>query len=567
MRPVSAAAPPPPRTVRDLLRDRAADDATALRFEDESWSWREHVQASLDRAAWLLELRRALPAGAPFHLGVLLDNVPEYSFLLGAAAFAGAAVVGINPTRRGDELARDIRHTECAWIVTEERYLPLLDGLPRGRASRGLGARVFVIDTPAWRAAVAKHAGAPDPDVPLDPLAPYLLIFTSGTTGQPKAAVCSQQRLAFIGWNICTNRGVARGDVCYQAMPLFHSNQLMAGWVPALHGGATLALRRKFSASGFLPDVRRYGVTFFNYVGKPLTYILATPERPDDADNTLKLAFGNEAAEHDLERFAARFGCKVSDAYGSTEGSVQIQRVPGQPAGALGRGQPGTVILDPETGREKPPARFDASGRLVNADECIGEIANVQSAPTFEGYWNNPEANAARVRANTYWTGDLGYRDEQGFLYFAGRDFDWLRVDGENFAAAPVERILVRHEPVELAAVYAVPDADVGDQVMAALTLRPGARFDPAAFERFLAAQRDLGTKQAPRYVRVATKLPSTETNKILKRVLRRERWECADPVWLREASGSYRLLTQDDVTTIRTRFRARNREAVLDSL
>ena len=561
-KPVSAPVLPTPRTVRDLLRDRAHDDATALLFEDERWSWREHVQASLDRAALLLALHRELAPAAPFHLGVLLDNVPEYSFLLGAAAFAGAAVVGINPTRRGAELERDIRHTDCGVIVTEERYLPLLEGLDTGVPSE----RVFVIDTPAWRAAVGKHAGAVDPGVALDPLAPYLLIFTSGTTGQPKAALCSQQRLAFIGWNICTNRGVAPGAVCYQAMPLFHSNQLMAGWVPALYCGATLAMRRKFSASGFLPDVRKYGVTFFNYVGKPLTYVLATPEQPDDASNTLKLAFGNEAAEHDLERFARRFGCKVADAYGSTEGSVSIQRVPDQPAGALGMGQPGTVILDPETGTEKPPARFDAHGKLVNADECIGEIANVQSAASFEGYYKNPEADSARVRAGVYWTGDLGYRDNEGFLYFAGRDFDWLRVDGENFAAAPIERILVRHAPVELAAVYAVPDAEVGDQCMAALTLRPGASFDAVAFAAFLAAQRDLGTKHAPRYVRIAKELPGTQTHKILKRVLRRERWECADPVWLREADARYRRIAADDVAALRARFRARGREAVLEA-
>lgn len=559
---MSAAQPPPPRTVRDLLRARTHDEGVALRFEDESFRWREHVAASQERAALLLALHRTLPPGAPFQLGVLLDNVPEYSFLLGAAAFAGAALVGINPTRRGAELERDIRHTDCAVIVTEERHRGLLAGIDTGVPPE----RTFVVDTAAWRAAVAEHAGAGDPDVPLDPLAPYLLIFTSGTTGQPKAAICSQQRLAFIGWHVCTNRGVSRGDVCYQAMPLFHSNQLMAGWAPALHCGATMVFRRRFSASGFLPDVRKYGVTFFNYVGKPLTYILATPSLPDDADNTLAVAFGNEGAEHDLERFAKRFGCVVVDAYGSTEGSVAIQRVPGQPPGALGLGQPGTVILDPETGAEKPPARFDASGRLLNPDECIGEIANRQSAPSFEGYYANPEANAARVRAGTYWTGDLGYRDEQGFLYFAGRDFDWLRVDGENFAAAPVERILARHEPVELAAVYAVPDPEVGDQCMAALTLRPRAAFDPAAFAGFLAAQGDLGTKQAPRFVRIAEQLPSTETNKILKRVLRRERWECADPVWLREADGGYRRLGAGDVAALRARFRERGREAALDT-
>jgi fatty-acyl-CoA synthase len=548
--------------MRDLLRERASDDATALRFEDDAWSWRAHVQASRDRAAWLRALGRTLAPGAPLHVGVLLDNVPEYSFLLGAAAFAGAAVVGINPTRRGAELARDIRHTDCALLVTERRHAGLLAGLDTGVPRE----RVFVVDAPGWREALAPYAGSADPDVALDPRAPYLLIFTSGTTGQPKAAICSQQRLAAIASHVCTNRAVGRGDVCYQAMPLFHSNQLMAGWAPAVQCGASMVFRRRFSASGFLPDVRKYGVTFFNYVGKPLTYILATPERPDDADNTLKIAFGNEGAEHDLERFAKRFGCQVADAYGSTEGAVAIQRVPGQPPGALGMGQPGTVVLDPETGLERPPARFDAHGRLLNADECIGEIANRQSAAAFEGYYRNPEADAARVRAGVYWTGDLGYRDAQGFLYFAGRDFDWLRVDGENFAAAPVERILARHEAVELAAVYAVPDPEVGDQCMAALTLRPGAAFDPAAFARFLGKQRDLGTKQAPRYVRIAERLPSTETNKILKRVLRRERWECADPVWLREADGSYRRLGAADVAALRERFRARGREAVLDT-
>jgi fatty-acyl-CoA synthase len=224
------------------------------------------------------------------------------------------------------------------------------------------------------------------------------------------------------------------------------------------------------------------------------------------------------------------------------------------------------VILDPETGEEMPPAEFDAGGRLLNADACIGEIANRESAPSFEGYYRNVEANAARVRDGIYWTGDLGYRDAAGFLYFAGRDFDWLCVDGENFAAAPVEQILARHAPVALAAVYAVPDAEVGDQAMAAFTLRPGAHFDPDAFAAFLEAQPDLGTKQAPRYVRVARELPSTQTHKVLKRVLRRERWECADPVWWRAPDGRYLRLGPADVSALRARFRARGREAVLDT-
>jgi fatty-acyl-CoA synthase len=548
----------PPPSVRDLWRARREDARVGLRFEDEAYSWREMDQAARDRAALLLALRTP---GAPFHVGVLLDNVPEFSFLLAAAAYAGATVVGINPTRRGAELERDIAHSDCQLLVTEDRHAALLDGIRLPMRAE----RRFSIDSPRWREAVAKFAGSPEPQIELNPAAPYLLIFTSGTTGQPKAAICSQLRLGGIARTIVALRGIASDDVSYQVMPMFHSNALMAGWAPAVHAGAMIVLRRKFSASSFLADVRKHGVTYFNYVGKPLTYVLATPELPDDADSTLRLAFGNEAADHDLERFAKRFGCTVIDAYGSTEGSVSIARVPGMPAGALGVGIPGTVILDPETGAEMPPARFDAAGKLLNADEAIGEIANVQSAVTFEGYYKNDEANAARVRNKIFWTGDLGYRDAQGFIYFAGRDFDWLRVDGENFAAAPVERILTRHPDIALAAVYGVPDEEVGDALMAALILRPGAAFEPEAFAAFLAQQPDLGTKQSPRYVRVASELPQTQTNKILKRELRKERWECADPVWLRTKSG-YRALGGRDLDAIRERFRARGRENLLAS-
>ena len=151
-----------------------------------------------------------------------------------------------------------------------------------------------------------------------------------------------------------------------------------------------------------------------------------------------------------------------------------MQRTPDTPPGALGRAPEGTVVLDPATGKECPPACFDDRGRLLNAEEAIGELVSKAGGAGFEGYWRNDDAERARLREGWYWTGDLAYRDDAGFFYFAGRDHDWLRVDGENFASAPIERILQRHPDVVLAAVYAVPDPAVGDQVMAALQLRPG---------------------------------------------------------------------------------------------
>jgi fatty-acyl-CoA synthase len=324
-------------------------------------------------------------------------------------------------------------------------------------------------------------------------------------------------------------------------MPLFHSNAVMAGYAPALAAGATMALARRFSASAFLPDVRRFGATYANYVGKPLTYVLATPERPDDSDNPLRIVFGNEAADRDIEAFGRRFGCLVVDSYSSTENAVIVQRTPDMPPGALGRPLPGVQVLDPVTGDEVPVARLDPHGRLLNGDEAIGELVNTSGAGFFAGYYNDPDADAARMRGGMYWSGDLAYRDADGFVYFAGRTAEWLRVDGENLAATPVEQILHRHPDVLQAAVYAVPDdSGVGDQVMAALVLREGRVFDPVGFEEFLDRQEDLGTKSRPRHVRVASTLPQTPTNKVLKRSLRSDGVDGhPDPVWSRAERGT----------------------------
>ncbi len=242
----------------------------------------------------------------------------------------------------------------------------------------------------------------------------------------------------------------------------------------------------------------------------------------------------------------------MQDAYGSTEGGASVTRTPDTPRGALGRAMAGTLIINPDTGEECPRAVFDEHGLLLNAEEAIGEMVSQTGGAGFEGYWHNAEAEASRVRDGWYWTGDLAYRDEDDFFYFAGRDFDWLRVDGENFAAAPIEGILQRHPDVVLASVYAVPDTVVGDQVMATVLLRPGSAFDPTGFAEFLAGEADLGTKWAPRYVRVTDDLPETATTKVLKRVLRNEGWRCPEPVWWRpERDGGYRLLTSEDVDAL----------------
>ena len=522
-------------TVAALLRVHEHDERPALFFDDEVFTYTEMVAGAAQRAALLSSL---LDPGAPPHVGVLLDNVPEYPMWLAGAAFAGACVVGVNPTRRGADLARDVAHTRCQVLVTERSKLALLQGI-------GLGipdTRILVVDDPSYADASGPFAGAPLPDVDPDSSARFLLLFTSGTTGAPKAVIVSQGRLWGISQKMVEMFSLTPDDVSYSVMPYFHGNALMTSWAPVVAGGGAVVLRRRFSASAFLPDIRRYGCTYFNYVGRTVQYILATPERSDDAANPLVKVFGNEAGWHEITAFERRFGCRVTDGYGMSEGGANISRVPGTPPAALGIGAPGTdlYVADPETGDERPRARFDANGRFLNPGEAIGELVNRGAAAGFEGYWDNPEASAARIRDGAYWTGDLVYRDDADFYYFAGRDQDWLRVDGENFSAAPVERILSRFEGLRSVAVYAVPDPVVGDVCMAALEMEPGVLFDPATFDSFLAGQSDLGTKMNPRLVRIVAggAMPTTETNKLMRRALRRERWEVLDPLWWRPRTG-----------------------------
>ncbi|XVQ12976.1 AMP-binding protein [Spirillospora sp. CA-255316] len=546
-------------TVAELLRARADDDRPGLRCADDgrSWTWREVVAECEDRALRLAA--RARP-DRPAHVGVLLDNVPEMVFLLGGAALSGAVLVALNPTRSAAELAGDADRADCDLIVTQARHADLAAAVA---ASAPAPLPVLSIENASYRADPPPAPPAAPPGPP-DAGTLLMLIFTSGTSGRPRAVRVTHRKVAVPGENLA-GRLLGPGDVVYCPMPLFHSGAVMAAYAPALAAGAELVLRSRFSASGLLPDVRAHGCTYLHYVGKALSYALATPETPADRDNPLRIAFGNEAAPREQQAFAERFGCAVVDAYGSTETAISLSPDPAGPPGSLGRLGEGIKVLDPETGRACPPARLDASGRLLNGDEAIGELVNTRGLGLFDGYYNEDAPD--RLRDGMFWSGDLAYADEHGHVYFAGRSADRIRVDGENFGAAQVERVLADLPGVRRLAVYGVPDAASGDQVMLALVLDTEAGpFDPEAFAAYLRRREDLGPKWPPRYVRIASDLPATASNKILKRSLVRDGWRTGDPVWWRPGRDlGYRPMTPDDKARLRADFERRGRLHLLE--
>ncbi len=561
-----------------LLRRNATDpgirDRIAIKFGDESWT---HAQYYAESCRYANLFRERIPSDAKRHVAVLADNTPQYLFAFGGAALIGGTIVGLNHTRRDEHLLRDATHTDCALVLTEPRHLELIasihsdlppilcsdfyDALPSGSGTTdAIGESLSV--------ALAK-VGDTDPGFEPDVDSPWALIFTSGTSSAPKAVICTQRRLLVTGNRMSILMDLSPDDCGYICMPLFHSNAVQVGWAPSIVTGCGVGLARKFSASGWLPDVRRYQSTYFNYTGKPLAYLLATPELADDADNSLRISFGNEGSPGIVNGFSRRYAVEVIDSYGATEGGVAVNRDSSTPPTALGRPVESVKVVDAD-GNPMIAASFDESGRLTNADACVGEIVNTAGVGPFEGYYNNDDATNTTSRFGWYWSGDLGYFDADGFMYFAGRNADWIRVDGENFPAAPIEEVLRQAPGVILAAVYGVPDDAAGDQAMAGLVLAQGAAFDGVAFAAWLDGISAIGPKWRPRYVRLMAEPPTTGTNKIVKRTLQHHKWRadrCAgDQIFVRlRGDAHYRAFEATDEAALYASFVAQQRERFWD--
>ena len=354
-----------------MIRRRRGDTNTALLFEDEPWTWDEHAGASATRAALACALAatRTVPHRVP-------PRERPRAQLLARRRRGGRSDDGRHQPHAAGRRARR-RHPPHRLPARRHRaQAPAAARRSRPRRSRAIASSSSTPTSTARSCdqhrddVVPRRRRARRRD-----RAPGVHV---GNVGRAEGG----DRLAAPARPVRAQRcseaqELTAESVCYLAMPMFHSNALYAGWSPAVYAGATIALRRRFSASGFLDDVRRYGVTYFNYVGKPLSYILATPPRPDDREHTLVRVLGNEGTERDIARFSERFGVPVTDSYGSTEGGVTVRRSPSQPTGALGRAPRRRARRrSGDAARRARPRGSTTPGGSSIADECIGEIVN-----------------------------------------------------------------------------------------------------------------------------------------------------------------------------------------------
>ena len=575
----------------------------AIRSGDIAWSYRQFRDEAVRYAHFLLRRLGPIDDKRPGHVAMLLDNQPQLLALYAGCGFAGLTLFGVNTGLRGDPLAGVINQSGARILVVGERLLPEVERI-RAKLEHIAPENLLVLREPSGMPLgaadleeclaleVAKPGESLDsPAVKVAPDSNLMVIYTSGTTGLPKGINNNHFKLLVIGLNVSRNLGLGPDDVGYACMPLFHSNAMFLGFQPAFQVGGTLSMRERFSASSFVPDVLRYGVSYWNYVGEPVHYILGAIEKEYAGDETrilrevaqnprnrLRYAVGNGAAPPDIDRFMRWLGLEdMFELYGSTEAAISTFRKKTDPRGSVGEITDASVKILNEHGGECPPARLGPDGKILNYTETVGEICRVApDTALFQGYFANPEANSAKVRDDVYHSGDLGHivvKGAQRFLYFDGRTDDWIRKDGENFSAAQVARLLQEHADVTLAAAYGAPCHVSDELVMAALKLRPGVRFDPQGFFDFCETQVTGGgmdRKWFPDFVRIVDEFEYTQTQKVLVRNLKQAHFDRrqlpdAELYWRRRGEPSFRPFTRDDWEGLWREFAASERLQLLD--
>lgn len=494
-----------------------------VRFEGEAITYGE-ANARVNRYADVLT-RLGVRRGDV--VGILMKNRPETLLVTLAAVKLGAVAGMLNHHQRGDVLTHSLALLDSRVLVVGEECREAIDSL-------GAAPRAKTVLTGAeleWAAEEVDDANpAACEEVRGSDRAFY--IFTSGTTGLPKASLMSHYRwlksMSGIG---AMGVRLRRSDTLYCALPLYHNNALTVSLSSVLSSGATFAIGRSFSASRFWDDAKVNGATAFVYIGEVCRYLLNQPPSATDRLNDIRLIVGNGLRPEIWTEFTERFGIdRVAEFYGASECNIAFVNALGVERTAGLCPLPYAVVeFDPDTGR----ARRDARGRLRRV--AVGEVGLLLSKVTdrspFDGY-TDPDASESKLVRDGFKDGDCWFDTgdlvrSQGFLHvaFVDRLGDTFRWKGENVATTEVEGALSAHPAVEQSVVYgvAVPGAD-GKAGMAAVTLRADHDFDGRDLATALYAR--LPVYAIPLFVRIVDSLETTSTFKSRKVELREEGFE-----------------------------------------
>jgi fatty-acyl-CoA synthase len=490
-------------------RTRCSPHRRALTFEGVTWTYRELLER-VDRLA------AALRAGGVYHgdrVGFIGLNQPAFLETMFAAARLGATFVPLNFRLTGPELTYILNDAGVHTLVVDAPHRAVIDGV-RGElhVQRYLSADDAA---PGWPSLSDATSGL-DPIRQGEPVAAdevAVIMYTSGTTGRPKGAMLTHGNIWWNNVNVMLTLDPAEDDVTLVTAPLFHIGGLNVTTLITWQKGGEVVLHRMFDPARFLEDVPRYGVTTTFAVPAMLLFVSQHPEfGTADLTSLQMICCGGAPVPEPLMKAFLGRGIPVNQGYGLTETAPMV------------------TFLTPEFGLAKlgsagrPPMFVEV--RLVDPDNTVltepldkGEVC-VKGPNVMKGYWNRPDATAAAIdSAGWFHTGDIGYLDQDGFLYIADRVKDMVITGGENVYPAEVESVLYDHPAVAEAAVLGLPDERWGEAVVAIVALKPEASLSLEQLRDF--AGHRLARYKLPSRLELVDSLPRNPAGKVLKYELR----------------------------------------------
>ncbi len=487
-----------------------------------------------------------------FHVGVFMQNRPEFFFILGGCAFTNSTLVGINNAQIGEKLTFDINNIDIDLLVADSGPQP-------GTGTTFLGTALEAGRRFGFQSLTSDHIfslGDTDEEIVtvaglldrhrdslegftaarLETHQPAVIIFTSGTTGAPKGIEVTWDKLIDVGITGTRILDYTENDVGYVCMPLNHSNSLYLNVMPALLNGARIMLRRRFSSSNFVKDLQDAAATIWNSVGDPVHYVLnhleQKYENPDFSHLPLRTVISTGANATDRKAFAKIFGLEIfTEIYGSTEAGAVTAVDEDSPDYSVGKLIKDVRVIRETAGFcEARPAVIDPSGRIANLDEAAGEVVVSQKSlgsSAFTGYYKLAEETSRRIVRldgdEFFRMGDLGAilreGDEQ-HLIFLGRTGDWIRFKGENWSPVDAEKIIMKYMGVRNAGIIGLPQSK-GKEDDPMFIVEPSDFQVLDADDLFEYCRENLPHYMLPRFIRLIESLPMTETMKVMKPRLR----------------------------------------------
>jgi crotonobetaine/carnitine-CoA ligase len=502
----------------DLLEERAGivPNKTFLMYKNERFTYAQMDSNANRMANFLL----SHGGGKGLGLAIFMKNSPRFLDILFGAQKIGMYLVPLNPELKGDNLKYVIEHSDVSFLALDAE---LLDGFTPIASSVKLKGvivddieeenRGFSVPSNAIRLseAYAPRASTIKPKTGYNKQDMCLILYTSGTSGRRKGVVYRYYNTTVKKLCIMSNIILNADDVCYTPLALIHGNALFLTVSVAMGAKATVALSRKFSASKFWEEVRAYNATTFNTLGSMIPILMKQPPQTNDADNKVRFVLSAACPAEMWGPFEKRFGVKIYEGYGAVDGGGKaIMNFATAPAGSLGKpippAKPGEMRLVDPQGKDVPTG---TPGELIF--KVSGSKGRVE-------YYKNEEASNEKVHDGFLYTGDLVRMDEEGYLYFVGRNTESMRRGGENVSAYEVEHTIMEHPAVEEVAVYAVPSELAEDEIMASIKLVQGQSVKPQDLVAFMHDK--LERFAVPRYIRFVNEFPMTNTHRIIKKEL-----------------------------------------------